>query len=145
MGKNIILVPHCFMIKRFTLQHRDDTEEVLKILLENETGIVQMPCPHFSSMSNLEKNVLINKPNFSSLFCSRVKNYKYQYTSTIESLVNQMEMYKQLNLNIVGLLGIKGSPICGVKSSSAKGINTFTEMLFEKLQTKGIKLQLAAV
>lgn len=140
--KKIILVPHCFMTKRFAIHNRRETEEVLKVLLKSQTGILQMPCPHLVS--------LMNKKNNGNLCDSKlIKDIKQDsedfYLNIINMLLIKIERYQELNFEINGLIGIKGSPVCGIYNPIVKEHGSFTILLNKELKRRGIQLRIGVI
>lgn len=142
--RKIILVPHCFMTKRFASSNRTDTEEVLNVLFNFKTGILQMPCPHLVSLMNDEKTQNERHPHCSGFIKKISQNPESMYADIIPQLLIQIEKYKQLDFEITGLIGIKDSPVCGIKKSSNNNV-TFTNILNKELHDKGIHLRVAAI
>ncbi|GEM_PF-1918426 len=145
--KKIILVPHCLMTKGFCApRNRYNTEEVLKVLFDFKIGIVQMPCPHLYFLMNENDTKKTGTPHCSD-FMNRIKKKdpEHLYAGIINPLLDQIENYRRLNFEIAGLIGIKGSPVCGIFNAMAKDYGSFINILNEKLTLKGIKLKTAVI
>jgi predicted secreted protein len=144
--RKIILVPHCFMTKRFATRDRNDTEEILKVLFDFKTGILQMPCPHLSFLINQRDSEKAGEPHCSG-FIKEVKsnNPENLYAGIINPLLIQIEKYKQLNFEITGIIGIKGSPVCGIYNPTVKEYGSFIILLNKELRNRGIHLRMAAI
>ncbi len=136
-GRKIILVPYCFMTKGFTPEARNSTEEVLKVLFDFKTGIVQMPCPHLVSLMNED-----DKKKAEHII---KKNPRNLYAGIINPLLIQIEKYKQMDFEITGLIGIKGSPVCGIYNPTVKEYGSFIILLNKELRNRGIYLRMAVI
>ncbi len=143
--RKIIFVPYCLMTKRFTAQNRNDTEEVLKVLSDFKTGIVQMPCPHLVSLMNEENTGKAEHPHCSEFVKEIKQNPGNLYTGIINPLLIQIEKYKQLNFEITGIIGIKGSPVCGIYNPTVKEYGSFIILLNKELRNRGIHLRMVAI
>ncbi len=143
--RKIILVPHCFMTKRFAPRERNDTEEVLKVLFDFKTGILQMPCPHLVFLMNEENEEKAGHPHCSGFIKKIEQNPGNLYAGIINPLLIQIEKYKQLNFEITGIIGIKGSPVCGIYNPTVKEYGSFIILLNKELRNRGIHLRMAAI
>jgi predicted secreted protein len=68
----------------------------------------------------------------------------------VNDIVYQMEEYQKFDFDIVGLIGINGSPTCGVETTWYKGgeheePGIFIKMLAEELKKKNINLKMAGI
>jgi predicted secreted protein len=143
--RKIILVPHCLMTKRFAAQNSGDTEEVLKVLSDFKTGIVQMPCPHLVSLMNEGNTGKTEHPHCSGFIKKIKQNPGKQYAGIINPLLVQIEKYKQLNFEITGIIGIKGSPVCGIYNPTVKEYGSFIILLNKELRNRGKQLRMEAI
>ncbi len=140
--RKIIFVPHCLMAKRFAFQNRSDTEEVLKVLFDFKTGIVQMPCPHLNFIMNKEWEGKAGQPFISEIMNKTPESF---YDDIINPLLTQIENYRQLNFEIAGIIGVKGSPVCGIYDQGTKDYGSFINLLNKKLMTRGINLPIGLI
>ena len=144
-GRKIILVPHCFMTKRFATCNNSDTEEMLKILFDFRTGLLQMPCPHLVSLIN-ENNTEKTEHSPCAGFIHEIRqNPGSLYAGIIAQLLIQIEQYKQFDFEITGIIGIKGSPVCGIYNPAVKEYGSFITILDKELRNRGILLNMAVI
>ena len=153
--RKIILVAHCLLIKGFVNSFSNDMSEVVKILSETDTGIIQMPCPHLYSLNNKkagQSNSDIDKKQFSLSFIEKVKksNPESLYEGMINPLLAQLKKYQQHEFEIVGIIGVKNSPVCGVNNQKTNKLvssnyGSFINFVNNKLKTQKIKLRMADI
>ncbi|KUO72837.1 MAG: hypothetical protein APF81_00680 [Desulfosporosinus sp. BRH_c37] len=110
MPDRIVFLSHCFLNSQAKIQGSPDIadlrERILKILGEHKCGIIQLPCPEL-----LHGGV------------SRWGQTKYQYDSVFfrrhceklaETIVDQAEEYQRHHIPVGPIIGVEGSPSCGV-------------------------------
>ena len=80
---------------------------VIKLLLESNVGIVQMPCP--------EKEILglIRAPRNKDEMPKEIMNY--HAAQLAKSICTEIEDYIKNQFKIVAIIGKRGSPVCGVR------------------------------
>ncbi len=146
--KKILLVPNCFLTKGFNSIYRTEMEESLKVLLDFETGIMPMPCPHLFAIMNNEM------PVNSQLHLNNEYNEKFVsctpelYTQIVNHLLVKIMKFRQLNFEITGIIGIKDSPVCEAGKSHntmAFSYNCFMEILKHKLREKSINIPMVNI
>lgn len=109
----IILVSHCILnvnskvesfIKEF--EREEARKELLKLIIENNISIIQLPCPEqimYGSKRWGHVKDQFDTPHFRRICREEFKTYLYQ----IQEYINNGH-------EILGILGIDGSPSCGV-------------------------------
>ena len=153
--KKIILIAHCLLAKGFVNSFSNEMSEITRILLDSETGIIQMPCPHLFSLVNgdTQKNASGNVKNSCYAgFFEEMKNGNPEdlYSGIIDSLVMQITEYKHHNISISGIIGVKNSPICGVnnqivKNKLPKKHGIFMDLLNKRLKDKKITINMTDI
>jgi len=86
-------------------------EEVLQILLKEGVGIIQLPCPetsYFGLRRFWAVREQLNNPGFNE-YCKRL-------SQKIRNIVSE---YLRNDYDVIGVIGIKGSPSCGVTESGS--------------------------
>jgi predicted secreted protein len=152
MERKVILIPHCVLIPGIngnTNISRDELEEIIKVLLDSETGIVQLPCPHLSSIIAKNKGERSITTVENTLIKENKNNsYKKLYRKILEPVITEIEEYKKQGVEIIGVIGIKGSPICNVGVANDiqnKNFGLFMKILIERLHEKSIKIVMANI
>jgi len=130
--KKIIYTAHCILNQNAVVKGWERAQgafnNILKVLLEQNISVIQLPCPEFifSGKNRLPKT----KKEYD------VPVYRNICNKLARRIVNQMEEYVNNDYQIIGLLGIEGSPTCD--SLDKKGI--FMEGLFALMNSKNIYL-----
>lgn len=149
MKEKILFVNHCFLNDATKLKFRVEEEQakerkkkraILKELLTNEVEIIQLPCPEFILYGSNRwghTSTQFDTPHFREMSKEMLKPYVLQ----IEEYLNNSERFE-----ILGVVGINGSPSCGVnftyvgswggELSSPQLSNTLT--MVEKAEKPGI-------
>jgi predicted secreted protein len=131
-GKRIIYVAHCVLNQNSVIRDWERAKgalnNIVKILLENDIAIVQLPCPEFTYLG--ESRPPKTKEEYNT------QEYRKLCQQLGSSVTTQIKEYINNDYNIIGLLGIKGSPSCD--TLGMKGV--FMEELFEILRSEGIEL-----
>ena len=110
MPERVVVLAHCFLNPQAKIQGAPDiadlSEKILKILWKNKCGIIQLPCPELLHGG-----------------LSRWGQTKYQYDSVFfrrhceklaETIVDQAEEYQRHQIPLGPIIGVEGSPSCGV-------------------------------
>jgi predicted secreted protein len=111
----IILLSHCLLNPnsktRGSARPWSEGLPLLQYLLSRDVGLYQLPCPEqtFSGSKRWGQS----KEQYSNPY------FRKHCRSIIESLVAELNDYINSGYKVLGLLGIKGSPSCGV-------LHTFT-------------------
>lgn len=154
-NKKIILIAHCLLAKGFANSFSSEMSEITKALLDSETGIIQMPCPHLFSLVNGDtpQRTMNNVKNSCRVeFFEEMRNGNPGdlYSGIIDSLVMQITEYKHHNISISGIIGVKNSPVCGVnnqivKNKVPKKYGVFMDLLNKKLKDKKIIINMTDI
>ena len=109
-SRKILIVCHCLLnanAKIYPLALTGGVyREVLETYFREGTGIVQLPCPELSYLGANRWGMTreqYDHPNFRS-HCKKILKHP----------VNQIKTLHQANYDIRGILGVDGSPNCGV-------------------------------
>lgn len=119
MERKIILLSHCILndyskIKRKNSKRVENEDnlamEFLNFLLEENIAIIQLPCPEY----------IIYGPNRWGHTSNQFDNSMYIEASKelFKPFKMQIMDYLKDGVNILGIVGIKGSPSCGVNLTS---------------------------
>jgi len=158
-SKKVILVAHCILNQNAKIDrcahYPGAMREVTQALLDAGVGIIQMPCPELLYLGldrQTEKDkettieseddrvgVLMNKT------VPRVLCGKISY-----DLIYQIKQYKLNDFEVIGMLGINGSPTCGVETTWADGKETegsgiFIKIFKEESADQGVKIPIRGI
>lgn len=114
----ILFVSHCLLntaakVKSFEIEALEKEEQlrlrVVRAALDQGVQLVQLPCPEFLQYGSLRWGHCADQ--FDNPF------FRRQCRLMLEPILLQLEEYlsDELDFQVLGVLGIDGSPSCGVK------------------------------
>ncbi|MCR1899935.1 hypothetical protein NSA47_13240 [Irregularibacter muris] len=110
-SRKIILLCHCLLNANSKVeglsQYKGIFKEVIDIIGEKNIGVIQLPCPEMVIYGIKRWGHV--KEQFDTLF------YRSNCRKMLESIIGQVKSYIDTGYEIVGVIGIDGSPSCGVK------------------------------
>jgi predicted secreted protein len=113
--RRVAFVAHCFLNTNTRFPggsaYPGATVPLIELLLQSGIGIIQMPCAEFCCFG-LEKELYGELPEAQVRSC---------FQELAQNVINQIEAYKKLNYEIVGIIGMNPSPSCGVEITKGKG------------------------
>ena len=153
-SRRVILVAHCVLNQNAKIdgcaRYPGAMRELLHCLVEWGIGIVQMPCPELIHLG-LDRRAdvaatrtigsedtrvadLMNEPAAASA-CARLAG----------ELAYQVEEYLRNGFEVIGILGINGSPTCGVEAGwrdgkECPGPGAFIRQVEDRLLSRGISI-----
>lgn len=158
-SKKVLLVAHCIFNQNAKIDrcaHYPGTiQEVAQVLIDASIGIIQMPCPELVYLG-LDRQADRQAPTTvesedTRVACRMVQDQGKAICREIASnLVYQVEEYGKHGFEILGIVGINGSPTCGVETTWSNDQETqspgvFMEVLSEELVRRGIILTMRGV
>lgn len=112
-GKKIVLVSHCILNQNSVVKpygrKTEDFKNLLMKLIEENIGIIQLPCPEIS-LYGLKRWGHV-KDQFET------PHFRKQSKLLIENILDNLIEYKSNGYEILGVIGIKGSPSCGITTT----------------------------
>lgn len=128
--KRVIFLSHCILNENVRYPggafRGACISEIIDQCVKNDIGIVQMPCPEQKAWGGVIKRWLIRalgdrrllvKP-FRLIFFPLFLFYtKYVYRRLALDLANEIEDYVKSGFDVIGIVGIDGSPSCGVNQT----------------------------
>ncbi|PKO02711.1 MAG: hypothetical protein CVU43_06585 [Chloroflexi bacterium HGW-Chloroflexi-5] len=158
-SKKVILVSHCILNQNAKIDrcahYPGAMREVTQVMLDAGLGFIQIPCPELLFLGldrRVEKDkettveseddrvgVLMNKT------VPRVLCGKISY-----DLIYQIKQYQLNGFTVVGMLGINGSPTCGVETTWEDGKETdgsgiFIKIFKEECADQGVKIPIRGI
>jgi len=131
-SRKVVLVAHCVLNQNSRVSglaiYPALVYEIVEVLTKHNVGIIQLPCPELT---------------YAGL--TRASQTKEQYDTPkfrkhcrqiAESLAKQIQEYMQNNVRVLAILGIKGSPSCGVTETSG----VLIEELKSELEKRDISI-----
>lgn len=106
----IVLLSHCLLnanskIKGAAL-HGAVLQPVIQYILQQDAGIIQLPCPEHSFAGGARWGQ--SKDQYDNPF------YRRHCRTILDPVIDQLADYQQHGCKLIGVLGIKGSPSCGI-------------------------------
>jgi predicted secreted protein len=158
-SKKVLLVAHCILNQNAKIDacahYPGAIREVAQILIDSGTGMLQMPCPELLCLG-LDREVEPGlHPTIESEDTRVAQRMSEEQARTIcrkivDDLVYQLVEYRKNGFELVGVLGINGSPTCGVETTWAndqemQGAGVFIQMLDEECRKRGIALAMRGI
>jgi predicted secreted protein len=145
-SRKVVLLPHCIFNQNArsagAAERPAAVVELVSYLLDHDIGILQMPCPEIHVIGLDRGRIQIEK-------AMRTPPGKFCCRNLARDLVQQVRMYRDGGIQVLGVLGKNGSPSCGVEETWENGIcpgtGAFIEELKAELDEKGIFLPLAGI
>jgi len=126
----IALIAHCIInqnSRALGLAERSSiTAEIVDFLVCNEIGIIQMPCPELGYAGILRPPQTRDQYNNAT--------FRKHCRKIVEEIVSQVQEYEKCGIKLKFIMGVNGSPSCGVNEIS--GI--FMDELRFKLDKRAI-------
>ena len=158
-SKKVILVSHCILNQNVKIDrcawYAGAIREVTQTLLDAGVGLLQMPCPELLALGldrQVEKGALTTIESEDDRVSERMNEEKpRQLCARIaRDLVYQIGEYQQNGFTVLGVLGINGSPTCGVESGWSNGVETsghgvLIQALADELATHKIALPMRGI
>lgn len=151
-SKKVIFLAHCLLnqnaISDGTAVYPAAFREVIQLLLEQEVGIVQMPCPELCCLGldrgdvhGAERPVVVENTRIRR---SMEKDGPRQRREALADLVaEQIAEYHRHGFEVLGIVGANRSPNCGVETTSdldqeVEGQGAFIAAIARRLEAAGI-------
>jgi len=131
-NKKILYISHCVLNQNSVIRDWERSQgafnDIVRVLLDNNISIVQLPCPEFTFLG--EGRPPMTKEEYD------IPEYRRLCRELSEKVTKQMKEYLVNSYKILGVLGIGGSPTCDTLGK--KGI--FMEELLELVDKENIPL-----
>ncbi len=158
-SKKVIFVAHCVLNQNTKLDqcahYPGVIREVMEFLISKDVGIIQMPCPEMLYLGLNRQADVSTSPTVESedtrIFKRMLENQSQNLCmKLINNIVYQIKEYKINNFEVIGLVGINGSPTCGIETTwtdgtEIKGNGIFIKMLNDELQKNNIFIKMSGI
>jgi predicted secreted protein len=153
-SKRIVLVAHCILNQNVKIDgcayYPGVMREAAELLLASGCGIVQLACPELMHLG-LDRQVERQSPRTIESEDTRVARLMTGSAGRLlcrriaEHAVYQVQEYSRNGFEVVGMLGINGSPTCGVETiwsegQEEQGRGVFIQELDRACQNLGLLL-----
>jgi predicted secreted protein len=142
-SNKFVFTPFCLISQAYQAQglvkyeHKSTIKPVMKLLIENDINIIQMPCPEAISEGLIREPKSIKKYD--------TKEFNDVCESEATKIVIQIKNILDSGYKIIAILGIEQSPSCCVNyiytnngMENRKGL--FIEKIYRKLEEEKIKI-----
>jgi predicted secreted protein len=158
-SKKILLVVHCLLNQNAKLDRCAHYPGVLREaageIVKSGVGVLQMPCPELLCLGldrEADTKALPSIGAEDTRIAVRMKEPKKRAACRriAKDLVYQIEEYRKNGFEILGLVGINGSPTCAVERTWAEdreqeGPGVFIRLLAEELDKRSISLPMKGI
>lgn len=109
-SKKMVLLSHCILNANSKVEGLSDYKatifEIVKIIEDNKLGIIQLPCPEMF-VEGIKRWGKV-KDQYDTL------HYREECRKMLMPIIYQVQSYLGAGYRFVGVIGIDGSPSCGV-------------------------------
>lgn len=158
-SKKIVLIAHCLInqnaISDGTAVYPAAFSDLINFLMQNNIGILQMPCPELCCLGLDRGNplgasspVLVENTRIRSAM--QQKEIKDKLQKLIDYVMLQILEYRKHGFKIIAIIGANRSPNCGVETTSennqeTQGMGLFMEELAKRLYQNKIKISFLGI
>ncbi|MFV0424179.1 MAG: hypothetical protein ACK5K7_01200 [Bacilli bacterium] len=144
-NKEIVLIPHCFLNQNCVVKNEARNQDIfMKILFKiQDTSFIQMECPEYNVFGLNREGVGKNELDSDLKYVDWCEVY-------CDKLINEIKNYLENGCKIKNIIGIKGSPSCGIEVTcyknqggfyTDKGIGKFNEILMKRLKKENLEIE----
>jgi predicted secreted protein len=158
-SKKVILVAHCILNQNVKIDrcacYPGTVKEVARVLIDSDIGLLQMPCPELFCLG-LDRqaghgvNTTIESEDTRVAQRMIEDSTRILCREMVDALAYQLDEYRKNGFKIVGVIGINGSPTCGVETTwcndkEERGSGIFIQMLNEECSDRNIALAMRGI
>ena len=149
-GKRVIIASHCILNQNSRIAtcafSEAQTPGVVEFCLENKIGIIQGPCPETELLGLTRSGMDINALDGSYIaedgeIYDQLKSPRLapRLQAMAQNLIAQAKQYLDQGFDVLGILGIAGSPACGVSLTYYKTMTEGQGAFVEQLKAEMVK------
>jgi predicted secreted protein len=135
----IVIVAHCILNQNSRVQGKAHyagiINEIIDVIRKNEVGIIQMPCPELTYAGLLRPSQ--TKEQYDT------PAFRRHCRQIASSTADQVEEYVGNGFKVLAILGVEGSPTCGVGKTSIQEANS--GILVEELRSELMKRKVEVI
>lgn len=112
--KEIILISHCILnvnAKVFGIAHTQGALAIVKDIIDDGSGIIQLPCPEMTFLGTRRWGM--SKEQYDTPV------FRKHCREILMPVIDQLIDYTRSGYTILGILGMDGSPSCGVNLTNS--------------------------
>lgn len=159
-SKKVMIVAHCILNQNARIDTcalaPSASPKIPEYLIQQEIGIIQWPCPELNFLGlgrqGQDCNILDGSYHheagevYDQFSVSEGRRY---LKDMAENIVYQIKEYKKYGFRVLGVLGINGSPTCGVDiryyQRMRSGNGAFIEELINTFEANGLKVPIRGI
>jgi predicted secreted protein len=129
--KKLVLLSHCILNQNsvvLPLARSKGGFQIVKYLIDEGIGIIQLPCPEFKFLGPKRKPM--NKEEYDNAY------YRTLCRDLFAPILEDVKKYLAQDYSLLGIIGINESPTCSI--SGKRGI--FMEEIFALLHEQSIEI-----
>ena len=158
-GRKIVVLAHCILNQNAKLDRCAHCQgaigELVSVLLENGIGILQMECPEMLYLGLDRQTDHAASPSVASEDTRIAQRMKEPAAQDIvdriaRNAAQQIFDYQRNGFSVIGILGINGSPSCGVETTwrddcEPAGYGELTQALYDQLEELGLHIPIRGI
>ena len=158
-SKRVLLIAHCIFNQNAKIDrcahYPGSLPEVAEVLIDAGVGIVQLPCPELLYLGldrRVDRNAATTIESEDTRVAERMADAQGRALcrELAGQLGYQVEEYRKNGFDVIGLVGINGSPTCGVETTwsngrEEQGAGIFIQMLTAECHQKEVPLSMRGV
>jgi predicted secreted protein len=158
-SKKLVLVAHCVLNQNSKIDgcahYPGAMKEVAELLMSACCGIVQLPCPELMQLGldrqadrQSDRTIESEDTRVARLMCESAGRLCCRQIA--EETAYQVQEYLKNGFKVGGMLGINGSPTCGVETiwtegQEEPGRGVLIQELVEACQRRGVSLHIKGI
>ena len=158
-SRRVLFAAHCLLnqnaISDGTADFPAAHAEIVRLLLDAQVGIVQMPCPELCCLG-LDRGNALGARSPVVVENTRIRREMekppaaQQLAGLVRQVVWQVRQYRQNGFEVLGIVGMDRSPCCGVNTTSDRdrelpGRGVFMEALQAALRAEGLSVPVVGI
>lgn len=158
-SKKVVFVAHCLLnqnsISDGTAVHPAAFKNIINMFMDNDVGIVQLPCPELCCLG-LDRGNIYGADSPVTVENTRIRREmkKDETQIKLKQLVDytmlQIDEYIKYGFEIKGIVGANRSPNCGVETTSDNnveiiGMGVFMEALQKELSARNLNIKMTGI
>ncbi len=158
-SKRIMVVAHCLLnqnsISDGTADFPSQFRELIELLMANDIGLIQLPCPELTCLGLDRKDKLggtrpLLEENSRIRNLLSVSDNVEQLRHKVEEVAAHIQEYESYGFQVLGVIGINRSPSCGIETTSKDGCEidgqgVFMQLLAETLRDREQSIKMIGV
>ena len=158
-GRKLVVLAHCILNQNAKLDRcahcAGAVREVVEVLLDEGIGIVQMECPEMLHLGLERQTDPAASPSVEAEDTRIARRMEEDAAQVIveriaQNVVAQIADYQRHGFSLIGLLGINGSPSCGVETTwrddhEPAGYGQLVAALARRLEAQGLAIPMRGI